>query len=59
MKGLSERKFMRFGIWNVKSIYGAGSLRAVTEEISKCKLDFEGVQEVRLHGTKKNLYSNM
>ncbi|PNF42672.1 hypothetical protein B7P43_G14272, partial [Cryptotermes secundus] len=26
---------MRFGIWNVRSMYRAGSPRAVTEEISK------------------------
>jgi exonuclease III len=38
---------MRFGTWNVRSMYRAGSLRAVTEEISKYKLDFVGIQEVR------------
>jgi exonuclease III len=39
---------MRFGTWNVRSMYRAGSLRAVTEEISKYyKLDLVGVQEVR------------
>jgi hypothetical protein len=26
---------MRFGTWNVRSMYRAGSLRAVVEEISK------------------------
>jgi hypothetical protein len=26
---------MRFGTWNVRSMYRAGSLRAVAEEISK------------------------
>jgi hypothetical protein len=30
---------MRFGTWNVRSMFGAGSLRAVVEEISKYKLD--------------------
>jgi exonuclease III len=38
---------MRFGTWNVRSMYGAGSLRAVAEEISKYNLDLVGVQEVR------------
>jgi exonuclease III len=38
---------MRFGTWNVRSMYRAGSLRAVGEEISKYKLDLVGVQEVR------------
>jgi exonuclease III len=39
---------MRFGTWNVRSMYRAGSLRAVAEEISKYKLDLVGVQEIRL-----------
>jgi exonuclease III len=38
---------MRFGTWNVTSMYRAGSLRTVAEEISKYKLDLVGVQEVR------------
>jgi hypothetical protein len=38
---------MRFGTWNIRSMYRAGSLRAVAEEISKYKLDLVGVQEVR------------
>jgi hypothetical protein len=38
---------MRFGTWNVRSMYRAGSLRAVAEEISKYKLDLVGVQEGR------------
>jgi hypothetical protein len=41
---------MRFGTWNVRSMYWAGSLRAVAEEISKYKLDLVGVQEVRWGG---------
>jgi exonuclease III len=38
---------MRFGTWNVRRMYRAGSLRAVAEEISKYKLDLVAVQEVR------------
>jgi hypothetical protein len=38
---------MRFGIWNVRSMYRADSLRAVTEEISKYKLYLAGIQKVR------------
>jgi exonuclease III len=41
---------MRFGTWNVRSMYRTGSLRAVAEEISKYKLDLVGVQEVRWGG---------
>jgi hypothetical protein len=36
---------MRFGTWNVRSLYRAGSLRAVAEEISKCKLDLVGINK--------------
>jgi exonuclease III len=38
---------VRFGTWNVRSLYRAGSLMAVAKEISKCNLDLVGVQEVR------------
>jgi exonuclease III len=38
---------MRFGTWNVRSVYRAGSLVTVASEISKYKLDLVGVQEVR------------
>jgi hypothetical protein len=41
---------MRFGTWNVRSLYRAGSLMAVAKEISKYKLDLVGVQEVRGDG---------
>jgi hypothetical protein len=35
---------MRFGTWNISSLYRAGLLRTVAEEISKYKLDLVGVQ---------------
>jgi exonuclease III len=38
---------MRFGTWNVRSLYRAGSLMTVAKEISKYKLDLLGVQEVK------------
>jgi exonuclease III len=38
---------MRFGTWNVRSMYRAGLLRTVMEEISKYDLDLVGVREVR------------
>jgi hypothetical protein len=38
---------MRFGMWNVRSLYRAGSLMTVAKEISEYKLDLVGVQEVR------------
>jgi hypothetical protein len=41
---------MRFGIWDVRNMYRAGLFRAVAEEVSKYKLDFVGVQEVRWDG---------
>jgi hypothetical protein len=41
---------MRFGTWNVRSLYRAGSLRTVAEEVSKY-VRFTGVQEVRWGGS--------
>jgi hypothetical protein len=41
---------MRFGTWNVRSMYRAGSLGAIAERISKYKLDLDGVEEVRRDG---------
>jgi hypothetical protein len=40
---------MRFGTWDVRSMYRAGSVRTEAEEISKYKLDLMGVQEVSWH----------
>jgi exonuclease III len=39
---------MRFGTWNVRSLYRAGSLITTVKEISKYKPDLMGVQDVRL-----------
>jgi hypothetical protein len=41
---------MRFGTWNVRRMYRAGSLRAVVEEISIYMSDLVGVQEIRWDG---------
>jgi hypothetical protein len=41
---------MRFGAWNVISMYRSDSFRAVEEEISKYFLHLVGVQEVRWDG---------
>jgi exonuclease III len=38
---------MRFGAWNVRSLYRPGSLKTVSGELAKYKLDLVGVQEVR------------
>jgi exonuclease III len=44
---LSTRKWMRFGTWNVRSLYRSGSLKTVARELGKYTLDLVGVQEVR------------
>jgi hypothetical protein len=41
---------MRFGTWNVRSLYRAGSLLTVSREVARYKLDSVGVQEVRWEG---------
>jgi len=38
---------MRFGTWNVRSLYRSGSLTTVARELARCKLDLLGLQEVR------------
>jgi hypothetical protein len=38
---------MRFGLWNVRSLYRMGSLMTVSRELSRYKLDLAAVQEVR------------
>jgi exonuclease III len=42
---------MRFGTWNVRSLYRVGSLMTVSRELSRYRLDLVGVQEVRLEGS--------
>jgi hypothetical protein len=41
---------MRFELWNVMSLYRAGSLMTVSWKLSKYKLDLLGVQEFRWEG---------
>jgi hypothetical protein len=40
-------KDMRFGTWNVRSLYRVGAIKSVVGELGKYKLDLVGVQEVR------------
>jgi hypothetical protein len=42
-----KQMVLRFGTLNVRSMYRAGSLRTVAEEVSKYNLDLVAVQEVR------------
>jgi hypothetical protein len=44
---------IRFGTWNVRSLYMIGSLKTVVRELEKCKLHLLGVQEVRFGGTER------
>jgi len=38
---------MRFGTWDVRSLYRSGSLKSVARELSRYTLDLVGVQEDR------------
>jgi hypothetical protein len=38
---------MRFGTWNVRSLYRVGSPMIVVKDLPKCKLDLVRVQEIR------------
>ena len=42
-----RKRDMRFGIWNVRSLYRECSLTAAARELVKYKLDLAGVQQVR------------
>jgi exonuclease III len=42
---------MRFDTWNVRTMYRAASLRTVSTELSRYRLDLVGVQEVRWEGS--------
>jgi hypothetical protein len=42
---------MRFGAWNIRSFYRAGSLMTVSRELSRYRLDLVGVKEVRWEGS--------
>jgi hypothetical protein len=41
---------MRFGLWNVMSMYRVGCLMTVSRELSRYKLDLVGMQEVTWEG---------
>jgi exonuclease III len=41
---------MRFGTWNVRSLYRVGAIKSVVGELEKYKLDLVEVQEVRWEG---------
>jgi hypothetical protein len=38
---------MRFGMWNMRSLYRSGSLKTVARELARYRLDLVGVQGVR------------
>jgi len=38
---------MRFGTWNVRSLYRTGSLTAAARELVKYKLGLVGMQKIR------------
>lgn len=38
---------MKFGMWNVRSLYRTGSLMTAAKELSMCMSDLVGVHEVR------------
>ena len=42
-----QKRDIRLGTWNVRSLYRVGSLMAAARELARYKLDLVGVQEVR------------
>ncbi|KAJ4443166.1 hypothetical protein ANN_04816 [Periplaneta americana] len=45
-----RNKVLRFGTWNVTSLYRTGGVTLVAKELARYRIDFVGVQEVRLDG---------
>ena len=41
------KRNMRFGTWNVRSLYRPGSITTAAKELSSYKLDLVGIQNVR------------
>jgi hypothetical protein len=41
---------MRFGTWNVRSLYRVGAIKSVVGKLEKYKLDLVGVKEFRWEG---------
>ena len=42
------KRDMKFGTWNISSLYRSGSLTTAARELARYKLDLAGVQEVWL-----------
>jgi hypothetical protein len=49
---------MRFGTWNVRSLYRSGSLKTVARELGKYKLDLVGGTRAALNG-QRIIHSSM
>ena len=54
-----RKRDMRFGTWNIRSLYKAGSLTVADDKLARYRLDLVGVQEVRWdkggHGRSRGL----
>jgi hypothetical protein len=51
-KGTKQRNMdIRFGTWNIRSLYRVGSLMTVSREPSRYRLDLVGMQEDRWEGS--------
>ena len=46
-----RNKVLRFGTWNVTSLYRTGGVTLVAKELARYRMDLVGVQEVRLDGS--------
>jgi len=47
VRSKQRKRDMRFGTWNVRSVYRARSFTTAAMELARYKLDLVGVQEVR------------
>ncbi|KAJ4439013.1 hypothetical protein ANN_14969 [Periplaneta americana] len=53
-----RNKVLRFGTWNVTSLYRTGEVTLVAKELARYRIDFVGVQEVRkIFGAKRDEFT--
>jgi hypothetical protein len=63
MSNVSLRSFVlevfRFGTWNVRSLYRAGSLKTVSRELARYKLDLVGDGKAVAPNLRENTHFSM
>ncbi|KAJ4452045.1 hypothetical protein ANN_03560 [Periplaneta americana] len=54
-----RNKVMRFGTWNVTSLYRTGGVTLVAKELARYRIDFVGIQELTCQVSPPHLYTKV